>query len=125
MVYRKGELSPAGVDRGWPHQVVPPESTVKGPHYNVVRGSCREHALSLCDHGHAVFHEGQGWNVFYFAEPEHAEAFRVRFAGTVQPARPWPGRGLDEVEQAPAGDYAAKGHRECPQQSGALADSGD
>lgn len=26
MVYRKGELSPAAVDRGWPHQVALPAS---------------------------------------------------------------------------------------------------
>jgi hypothetical protein len=29
MIRRKGELSPAGIDRGWPHQVALPASATK------------------------------------------------------------------------------------------------
>ena len=40
---------------------------------------CR--GLSLCERGHAVFHENQWWNVYCFAKPGHADKFMQRFGG--------------------------------------------
>jgi hypothetical protein len=73
MVYRKGELSPAGIDRGWPHQVALPAAVLLNGGYKDVHKFCDD--LSLCPRGHAVFHEGQWWNVHCFADAEHAEKF--------------------------------------------------
>jgi hypothetical protein len=79
MVYRKGELSPAGIDRGWPYQVALPASVSLGRGYAVVQDFCKD--LSLCPRGHAVFHDNQWFNVYCFSDPEHADKFMQRFAG--------------------------------------------
>jgi hypothetical protein len=42
MVYRKGELSPTGIDRGWPYQVALPASVSLGGGYKVVQDFCNE-----------------------------------------------------------------------------------
>jgi hypothetical protein len=79
VVYRKGELSPAAVDRGWPHQVALPEPHATGARHEVIRVFCKD--LSLCPRGHAVHRDDQWWQVFCFAEQEHAEKFMQRFGG--------------------------------------------
>jgi hypothetical protein len=43
--------------------------------------------LSLCPRGHAVFQEGQWFNVFCFSNPADAEKFMQRFGG--EPFDPW------------------------------------
>jgi len=55
MVYRKGELSSDGIDRGWPDQVALPASAYTDANYDVHREFCRD--LSLCRRGHSVFHD--------------------------------------------------------------------
>ncbi len=79
MVYRKGELSAAMVDRDWPYQVALPASTSRNGGHVAIREFCKD--LSLCPRGHSVFHGGAWWNVFCFAEAEHAEKFTRRFGG--------------------------------------------
>jgi hypothetical protein len=79
MVRRKGELSPAGVDRGWPHQVALPADECRGTHFRTLHAFCI--GLSLCPRGHSVFHDDRWWQVFCFAEEAHANAFRARFGG--------------------------------------------
>ena len=79
MVYRKGELSPAAVDRGWPHQVALPASVSEGCGYKIVHDFCKD--LSLCPRGHAVFHDGRWFNVYCFAAAADAETFLQRFGG--------------------------------------------
>ncbi|MGA8610132.1 MAG: hypothetical protein WB760_00155 [Xanthobacteraceae bacterium] len=37
MIYRKGELSPAMIDRGWPHQVALPASASENGGYKCFR----------------------------------------------------------------------------------------
>jgi hypothetical protein len=82
MVYRKGELSRAQVDREWPHQVAVPESTSVGTGHKVTHDFCKEQNLSLCARGHAFKGDrGEWWVVFCFAEREHAERFKSRFRG--------------------------------------------
>jgi hypothetical protein len=79
MVYRKGELSPAGIDRGWPYQVALPASVSLGGGYRIVEDFCKN--LSLCPRGHAVFHGNQWFNVYCFSDPEHASNFMRRYGG--------------------------------------------
>jgi hypothetical protein len=79
VVYRKGELSSGAIDRGRSHQVALPESKMVGASHSVIHAFCED--LSLCPRGHAVYHEGQWWNVFCFAEKDHAEKFRQQFGG--------------------------------------------
>jgi hypothetical protein len=76
---RKGELSPAGIDRGWPHQVALPARACEGGGYMTIHEFCAD--LSLCPRGHAVVHDGQWFNVYCFAKPEDAEKFKQRFGG--------------------------------------------
>ena len=78
MVYRKGELSPAAVDRGWPHQIALRDDLVRRD-FHVIEAFCR--ALSLCPRGHAV-NDGRDWyRVYCFAEAEDAAKFTARFGG--------------------------------------------
>jgi len=79
MIYRKGELSPAAVDRDWPYQVALPESACYGGGYKVIHDFCKD--LSLCPRGHAVVHDDQWFNVYCFAEQADAEKFMKRFGG--------------------------------------------
>jgi hypothetical protein len=53
MEYNKGELSPTGIDRGWPHQVALPAAVLLNGGYKVVHAFCDD--LSLCPRGHTVF----------------------------------------------------------------------
>ena len=79
MIYRKGELSPARIDRGWPHQVALRASACEGGGYKVIHDFCKD--LSLCPRGHSVFHEGEWYHVHCFAEASDAEKFMRRFGG--------------------------------------------
>ena len=84
---RKGELSPAAMDRGWPHQVAVPARISLGERYQVVHDFCKE--LSLCPRKHSVVGPDNEWrNVFCFAQKEHAERFKQRFGGEwIDPAQ--------------------------------------
>jgi hypothetical protein len=94
MSYRKGEMTNAAVDRGWPYQIALSEDRYVGPRYAVVHGFCKEEGLSLCERDHAFQRDGVWYCVFCFAEREHAERFQARFDGEWidQNKRPrWPG----------------------------------
>src|SRR5215831_18189758 len=77
-MYRKGELFPAAVDRGWPYQVALPARASRDGGYKTIREVCKD--LSLCRRGHSVFRD-EWFNVYCFAEREHAEKFMGRFGG--------------------------------------------
>ena len=79
MIYRKGELSPASIDRGWPHQVVLPASACEQGGYKEIHEFCKN--LSICSRGHSVFHEDRWFNVYCFAEASDAENFMKQFGG--------------------------------------------
>ncbi|SRR6266446_4404814 len=79
MTPRKGELTPATIDREWPHQVALPADQVKGVNNAVIREFCR--GLSLCPRNHTVQPDDVTYIVFCFAEAPHAERFRERFGG--------------------------------------------
>jgi len=67
MSRRKGELSPAQVDRLYPWQIAVPASTIVNDAARRVHGAC--------DRGHSVAHEGAWWNVLCFPTKEQAEKF--------------------------------------------------
>jgi hypothetical protein len=50
---RKGEMSPAGIDRGWPQQIALSARLCERGGYNEIHEFCKD--LSLCNRGHAVF----------------------------------------------------------------------
>jgi hypothetical protein len=76
---RKGELSPAAVDRGWPHQVALPACASRGGGYDAIHEFCKD--LTLCPRGHSVAHNGRWYNVYCFANAADAETFMRRFGG--------------------------------------------
>jgi hypothetical protein len=47
----------------------------------MLRAFCDERGLSLSSHGHSVVSDGAFYQVFMFAEEEHAEIFREEFGG--------------------------------------------
>src|ERR1700742_2036692 len=75
---RKGELSPAGVDHGWPYQIVLPARFCESGGCKEIHEFCKD--LSLCSRGHAVF-DKEWFNVYCFAKPEDAERFHQHFGG--------------------------------------------
>ena len=92
MVYRRGELSKAAIDRHWPHQVALPAYRCTGGNFVTIHLFCVD--LSLCPRGHSFYRDGMDMNVFCFAERAHAELFQERFGGEfIDPKdRPkWPG----------------------------------
>ena len=79
MSRRKGELTTAAIDRGWPHQVAVPATQCMGSHGRFMDAFCLDR--SMCERHHSVFHEDKWWIVYCFADAEHAEKFRMRFGG--------------------------------------------
>jgi len=75
---KKGELSPAGIDRGWPHQVALPARFCEGGGYRQIQEFCKD--LSLCSRGHSVFDQ-EWFNVYCFVTLEDAEKFLRQFGG--------------------------------------------
>ena len=44
-------------------------------------GRCEAEKLSLCKRGHTFYRDNKWFNVFCFAEREHAARFTARFGG--------------------------------------------
>ena len=80
MSRRKGELTPAGVDRGWPHQIAILSELMRGVETQaVVEEFCKK--LLRAPRGHFVQHDDKHYTVHCFALKEHAQAFMDRFGG--------------------------------------------
>lgn len=79
MVRRKGEMSSADIDRGWPHQVALEARHSMGDRYYTLHFFCND--LSLCPRGHYFRRDNKDFNVYCFAEREHAERFQSKFGG--------------------------------------------
>jgi hypothetical protein len=75
---RKGELSPAAIDRGWPHQVVIPARYCEGDGYKEIHDFCKD--LTLCTRGHSVY-DGEWFHVYCFEKLQDAEKFMQHFSG--------------------------------------------
>ena len=83
---RKGELSPARLDREYPHQILLRADHYTGSAYQTVQGFCI--GLSLAPRGRSIFRDDKWHHVFCFSDPGDAEKFRARFGGKVfDPAR--------------------------------------
>jgi hypothetical protein len=80
VVYRKGELSKATIDREWPHQVALPGSQVSRDYY-VILNFCRDERLSLCVRGHGFQRDKMDFVVKCFATKDDADKFAARFGG--------------------------------------------
>ena len=52
-----------------------------GQNFHKLRDFCRERDLTLSRHGHSVAWQHEYYQVFMFAEEEHAEVFRKEFGG--------------------------------------------
>jgi hypothetical protein len=76
---RKGELSPADIDRHWPHQVVLPARACEGGGYNEIHEFCKD--PTLCSRGHAVCHNNEWHHIYCFSDLADAEKFKQRFGG--------------------------------------------
>ena len=76
---RKGELSSAAIDHGWPHQVVLQARMCERGGYNEMHEFCRD--LTLGSRGHALHHDGQWSHVYCFKEVADAQKFMERFGG--------------------------------------------
>ncbi len=86
MVRRKGELSSAMIDQGWPHQVALEARLSMGDRYYTVHYFCER--LSICPRGHYFRRDNKDFNVYCFAEREDAERFQARFGGEfIEPTR--------------------------------------
>jgi hypothetical protein len=81
MARRKGEMTKAGIDRGWPHQVAHPEHLSCREHWRAHHAFIQEQQLSLGPRGHCFVRDGQWWNIKCFAELEHAQRFMEQFGG--------------------------------------------
>jgi hypothetical protein len=77
VVYRKGELSKAMIDRDWPHQVAVPNYRCHGHNYITIRLFCEP--LTLCPRTHSFRRNDTDMIVFCFAKRDHAEKFREHF----------------------------------------------
>ena len=92
---RKGELSPAAIDRGWPHQVVLPARLSERGGYNEIHEFCKD--LTLCSRGHAVY-EDSGF--MYTASRIRPT---LRRSGSVSAARRLTRRNEEEGGTGPVG----------------------
>jgi hypothetical protein len=70
-----------GADISSPYWMALEEAKCIGENFHALRAFCRERCLSLSRHGHAIVCEGRFFQVFMFADEEHAEIFRARFGG--------------------------------------------
>ena len=95
MVYRKGQLSPAAVGRGWPHQVALPASACENGGYNTIHDFCKD--MSLCRRGHCVRHDGQWFNVYCFADAAFSAGNVVNVRSFIEPT--FPARSIDFVRK--------------------------
>jgi hypothetical protein len=79
MTYRKGELTAAAIDRGWPYQVVLDADLCKGKNHDL--HTQFNFGTSLCARGHSVMQDGKWYRVFCYSIREDAESFMARFGG--------------------------------------------
>jgi hypothetical protein len=70
-----------GAEQTCAHWVALKEEKCTGENFHTLRNFCEERGLSLSRHGHSVTWEHEWYQVFMFAEEEHAEIFRKEFGG--------------------------------------------
>jgi hypothetical protein len=75
---RRGELSKSSIDAEWPHQVALPNKQVAAQNA-AIKAFCA--GLSLCERGHTFVRDSLYFNVFCFADRDHALRFKKEFGG--------------------------------------------
>lgn len=84
MVYRKGELSKAAINRDWPHQVALSAEYVRGRQYIILHRFCR--GLSVCPRHRSFRRDDKEYVVYCFSERSDAQYFAMHFDGELMPA---------------------------------------
>lgn len=84
MSKRKGELSNAAIDRGWPHQVALLDDLCVWNNFTIVRRFCE--SLSIAPRSRSVIavwpnRKQEDFRLHCFAERADAEAFAAEFGG--------------------------------------------
>jgi hypothetical protein len=70
-----------GADGTHQHWIALEDDKCTGESFHALRRFCGERGLPLSRHGHSVNRNGRFFQVFMFADEEHAEIFRARFGG--------------------------------------------
>jgi hypothetical protein len=65
----------------FPYWICLPEEKCIGANFQKHREFCRAHGLTLSKHGHSIVWEKEWYQVFRFAEAEHAARFIKEFGG--------------------------------------------
>jgi hypothetical protein len=80
-------------DKSHPYWVAVLEDKCIGQNYDVIRDFCEQRGLSLSRHGHSVTHQSEYYQVFMFADDEHADIFCTQFGGErMEPSEKGKGR---------------------------------
>jgi hypothetical protein len=94
---RRGKPTAAGIDRGWPHQVVVPATECTSSHGRFMEAFRLD--LSVCERHHSVFHEDKWWIVYCFADPSTPRNSGSDSRRTVRSERSRPRHQLGAVVQ--------------------------
>ncbi|WP_413711759.1 hypothetical protein [Rhizobium sp. Rhizsp82] len=81
MSRRKGEITPATIDRMYPHQVALLAELSLGKLGAEQDAFCHGKRLLRCERMHFIFHEDRHYNVHCFATKAHAETFMEKYGG--------------------------------------------
>ena len=68
-------------DRNCPHWVALPEDNCTGANFHKLRKFSDDRKLSMSRHGHSVVWQREYYQVFMFADEEHAKVFSDEFGG--------------------------------------------
>ena len=91
MVYRKGELSRAKIDREWHHQLALSAEFLAVKNCIIVQRFCR--GLSVCSRNRKYWRDGKEHIAYCFASRSDAEFVQMHFGGEFVDPRnlgPWP-----------------------------------
>ena len=79
---RKGELSPAELDRLFPHQVALQTLAYREQfHRDLQTDAFRKAHPTMAPRGHSLVRGDSWWNVYCFSDRGDAEKFRSQFGG--------------------------------------------
>jgi hypothetical protein len=68
-------------DRNFPHWIALPEDHCTGANFHTLRKFAEDRNLSMSRHGHSVVWQRAYYQVFMFADEEHAKIFCDAFGG--------------------------------------------
>jgi hypothetical protein len=79
VVYRKGELSRATIDREWPYRLALSAEFLRGKNCIIMQRFCR--GLSVCSRNRKYWREGKEYIAYCFTEHRDAEFVQMQFGG--------------------------------------------